>query len=176
MRRQNHAASRPFEGPGVTRRIAPFVAAGVLAYLAAPFVRVGGEPWDLVAAGVLILAVIAAIYLVPWSRLPAWVQILPPAAVFVIVALMRNDTGGESSEFTGLLALPLIWFQDSGSEEPRQRWHLDVWVDPSRVEDLIRDAEAAGGRLVTDEYAPSWWVLADADGNLACVCTWQPHA
>ena len=35
---------------------------------------------------------------------------------------------------------------------------------------------AAGGRLVTDEYAPSWWVLADADGNLACVCTWQPHA
>ena len=32
---------------------------------------------------------------------------------------------------------------------------------------------AAGGRLVTDEYAPSWWVLADADGNLACVCTWQ---
>jgi 4a-hydroxytetrahydrobiopterin dehydratase len=24
---------------------------------------------------------------------------------------------------------------------------------------------------VTDEYAPSWWVLADAEGNEACVAT-----
>jgi 4a-hydroxytetrahydrobiopterin dehydratase len=34
-------------------------------------------------------------------------------------------------------------------------------------------ALAAGGHLVTDRYARSWWVLADADGNEACVCTWQ---
>ena len=27
--------------------------------------------------------------------------------------------------------------------------------------------------LLTDEYARSWWVLADADGNEACVSTWQ---
>jgi 4a-hydroxytetrahydrobiopterin dehydratase len=26
---------------------------------------------------------------------------------------------------------------------------------------------------VTDQYAPSWWVLADAEGNEACVATWQ---
>jgi 4a-hydroxytetrahydrobiopterin dehydratase len=26
---------------------------------------------------------------------------------------------------------------------------------------------------VTDEYAPSWWVLADAEGNEACVTTWM---
>jgi 4a-hydroxytetrahydrobiopterin dehydratase len=25
---------------------------------------------------------------------------------------------------------------------------------------------------VTDQYAPSWWVLADAEGNEACVATW----
>ena len=114
-RRQNDATARPFEGPGVTRRIAPFVIAGVLAYTAAPFVREGGSPWDLVAAGILIVSVIAAIYLLPWERLPAWMQVLPPAAVFVIVALIRNDTGGEQSEFTGLLALPLIWFCLYGS-------------------------------------------------------------
>ena len=29
------------------------------------------------------------------------------------------------------------------------------------------------GELVTDEFAPAWWVVADPDGNLACVCTWQ---
>jgi 4a-hydroxytetrahydrobiopterin dehydratase len=26
---------------------------------------------------------------------------------------------------------------------------------------------------VTDQYAPSWWVLADAEGNEACVATWM---
>ena len=29
----------------------------------------------------------------------------------------------------------------------------------------------AGGTLVTDEYAPRFWVLADAHGNKACVTT-----
>ena len=26
---------------------------------------------------------------------------------------------------------------------------------------------------MTDRYARSWWVLADPEGNEACVCTWQ---
>ncbi|HET9600995.1 MAG TPA: VOC family protein [Acidimicrobiales bacterium] len=34
-------------------------------------------------------------------------------------------------------------------------------------------AVAAGGVVVTDQYARSWWVLADPEGNEACVCTWQ---
>lgn len=71
--------------------------------------------------------------------------------------------------------LPEIWFQESEFREDRGRTHLDVYVPhdlaPARVEEVL----AAGGRLVTDEFAPSWWVLADADGNEACVCTWQPH-
>ena len=69
--------------------------------------------------------------------------------------------------------IPLIWFQESGSDEPRQHWHLDVWVDPGQVDDLINRAEEAGGRLVTDEYAPSFWVLADPEGNKVCLCTQQ---
>ena len=36
----------------------------------------------------------------------------------------------------------------------------------------VRAALAAGGTLVSDEAAPSFWVLADAEGNEACVCTW----
>ena len=30
---------------------------------------------------------------------------------------------------------------------------------------------AAGGRLVTDKYAPAWWTLSDPEGNLADVAT-----
>jgi hypothetical protein len=35
-------------------------------------------------------------------------------------------------------------------------------------EDLV-----AGGRLVTDEHAPMWWVLADPEGNEVDVATWM---
>ena len=31
-----------------------------------------------------------------------------------------------------------------------------------------KSALAAGGRLVSD-HAPTWWVLADPEGNEACV-------
>jgi 4a-hydroxytetrahydrobiopterin dehydratase len=72
--------------------------------------------------------------------------------------------------------LPRIWFQKSGSDEPRQRWHPDLWIDPAEVQPRIAAAVAAGGTLVTAAYAPSFWVLADPDGNRVCLCTWQNRA
>lgn len=70
-------------------------------------------------------------------------------------------------------ALPLIYFQRSGNEEPRQRWHLDVWIDPAQVQSRIDAALAAGGALVS-EQPPTSWVLSDPDGNKIRLCTWQP--
>ncbi|MEU4692880.1 4a-hydroxytetrahydrobiopterin dehydratase [Actinoplanes sp. NPDC023714] len=72
--------------------------------------------------------------------------------------------------------LPTLWFQRSGSAEPRQRWHPDLWVDPSEVRARIDAAIAAGGTLVSDAEAPSFWVLADPEGNRVCLCTWQDRA
>jgi 4a-hydroxytetrahydrobiopterin dehydratase len=70
--------------------------------------------------------------------------------------------------------LPVVWFQQSEERrEQRNRIHLDVWVPHDQAEERVAAAVAAGGHLVTDEFAPSWWVLADAEGNEACVCTWQ---
>jgi len=69
---------------------------------------------------------------------------------------------------------PPMWFQQM--DEPRterQRFHIDVSVPHDEAAARVAAAIAAGGRLVTDQYARSWWVLADADGNEACVCTWQ---
>ena len=69
---------------------------------------------------------------------------------------------------------PAFWFQQM--DEPRtdrDRFHIDVTVPDDQAEARVAAALAAGGRLVTDEFARSWWVLADADGNEACVCTWQ---
>lgn len=70
--------------------------------------------------------------------------------------------------------LATVWFQQS--DEPRHernRIHLDVTVPHDVAPRRVESALAAGGRLVTDEYAPSWWVLADAEDNEVCVCTWQ---
>ena len=57
----------------------------------------------------------------------------------------------------------------------RNRIHFDVWGPHDQAEAHVVAAIAAGGRLVTDENAPSWWVLADAEGNEADVCTWKGH-
>lgn len=68
--------------------------------------------------------------------------------------------------------IPLLWFQDTDRhDEPRQRFHLDVWVPVDQASARIGAALAAGGVLVSDAEAPSFVVLADAQGNKACICT-----
>lgn len=100
---------------------------------------------------------------------PARSSIMP----FWEAVLRTSRTSGTDELVDPSGSLPLVWFQESGSEEPRQRWHLDVWVDPAHVDDLIKAAEQAGGRLVSDDQAPYFWVLADPEGNKVCLCTQQ---
>lgn len=99
------------------------------------------------------------------SVLPFW------AAVLAVEHVSGPDVGDEVRDPADVL--PVIWFQASGSEEPRQRWHPDVWVEPAQVQPRIDAALAAGGTLVSDAEAPSFWVLADPEGNKVCLCTWQ---
>ena len=103
---------------------------------------------------------------------PAHEAVLPFwAAVTAMEHRSEPDFGDELHDPSD--ALPAIWFQTSGSEEPRQRWHADLWVDPAQVQPRIDAALAAGGTLVSDAEAPSFWVLADPEGNRVCLCTWQ---
>ncbi|MEU4198015.1 VOC family protein [Kribbella sp. NPDC026611] len=68
---------------------------------------------------------------------------------------------------------PGISFQPMDAPRPqRNRIHLDVAVPHDQAEARIAAALAAGGRLVTDTHAPKWWVLADPEGNEACIATW----
>jgi 4a-hydroxytetrahydrobiopterin dehydratase len=69
---------------------------------------------------------------------------------------------------------PIVWFQETDQPAThRNRLHLDVSVPHDVAEDRVAAAVAAGGRVVSDARARAFWVLADADGNEACVCTWQ---
>ncbi|MEX1078840.1 MAG: VOC family protein [Homoserinimonas sp.] len=67
---------------------------------------------------------------------------------------------------------PKIWFQQMDPPRTdRNRIHLDVYVPTADAEQRVKDIIAAGGFLLTDEFAPDWWVLADVEGNELCVCT-----
>jgi 4a-hydroxytetrahydrobiopterin dehydratase len=68
--------------------------------------------------------------------------------------------------------VPALWFQGTDEHEnPRQRWHFDLWLAPEVATERIAAAVAAGGRIVDESGAPSFTVLADHDGNRVCVCT-----
>lgn len=60
-------------------------------------------------------------------------------------------------------------------DEPRSgrnRIHIDVGVPHDQAEARVAAALAAGGRLVTDKFAPMWWTLADPEGNEVDLATW----
>jgi pterin-4a-carbinolamine dehydratase len=69
---------------------------------------------------------------------------------------------------------PAIWFQQMDpARTERNRIHFDVCVPHDEALRRVDAALAAGGRLVSAVRAPAFWVLADAEGNEACVTTWQ---
>jgi 4a-hydroxytetrahydrobiopterin dehydratase len=69
---------------------------------------------------------------------------------------------------------PAFWFQQMDEPRPqRNRIHFDISVSPDEAPGRIEAALAAGGRLVGDAEAPAFWILADAEGNEICVCTWE---
>jgi 4a-hydroxytetrahydrobiopterin dehydratase len=69
---------------------------------------------------------------------------------------------------------PAIWFQQMDAPRPhRNRIHVDVSVPHDEARPRIEAVIAAGGRLLSDAEAPAFWVLADVEGNEACITTWQ---
>jgi len=62
---------------------------------------------------------------------------------------------------------PGLWFETM--EQPRSGGmgavHVAVWVPSERAEERVAATLGAGGRMVRDAFAPSWWTLADAAGN-----------
>ncbi|MFJ6000790.1 VOC family protein [Arthrobacter sp. NPDC092385] len=89
-------------------------------------------------------------------------------------ALLTGDAGAVDGDDVADPGgrVPLLWFQHTDAHEtPRQRFHIDLWVPHDAVEARIAAAVAAGGTVVDEAQAPSFTVLADPEGNRACVCT-----
>jgi 4a-hydroxytetrahydrobiopterin dehydratase len=91
--------------------------------------------------------------------------------------LAYRDDPGETGPTAAIVdptgQLPAIWFQQMDVPRPqRNRVHFDITVAHDEAEARVRTALAAGGVLVDDSNARSFWVLADVEGNEVCVCTW----
>jgi 4a-hydroxytetrahydrobiopterin dehydratase len=83
-------------------------------------------------------------------------------------------TGPQDALIDPLYVGPAIWFQQMDAPRPqRNRIHFDVAVPHDEAQRRIAAVIAAGGTMVYDAEAPAFWVLADPEGNEACVCTWQ---
>jgi 4a-hydroxytetrahydrobiopterin dehydratase len=121
------------------------------------------EPWSALGIEVAIDALdIDAV-------LPFWKAILgyddePPAI-----------QGGQVVALVDPLRIgPAFWFQQMDVARPqRNRIHIDVTVPHDVADERVAAAIASGGHLVSDDRARAFWVLADPEGNEACVCTWQ---
>lgn len=65
-----------------------------------------------------------------------------------------------------------LWFQQMDAPRPqRNRLHVDIDVPLEVVEGRLAAALDAGGVLVSSSSAPAFWVLADPEGNEACLST-----
>jgi 4a-hydroxytetrahydrobiopterin dehydratase len=99
-------------------------------------------------------------------------------APFYAALLGSTVVNGEPVDATG--QVPTVWWQEAdGADEEwalpaaefEQRWHFDVWVPDDDAEARLQAVLNAGGRLVSDRAAPAYWVVEDAEGNRACICT-----
>ena len=122
-------------------------------------------------------AEVAAVPVQPADRVEIALDCVDPVAVrrFWQAALGYREQPGEDGDVelqhpSG--SGPSLWFQTMDPPRTgRGRFHLDVFVPLDQVQDRTRAALAAGGRLVSDAHAPSFWVLADPEGNEVCLCT-----
>jgi 4a-hydroxytetrahydrobiopterin dehydratase len=102
---------------------------------------------------------------------------IPTIRPFWKAVLAYQDEPGRSAPDDPIVdpagQLPAVWFQQMTVPRPgRNRIHLDVTVAHDQAEARVAAALGAGGLLVSDDRARAFWVLADAEGNEACVCTW----
>jgi pterin-4a-carbinolamine dehydratase len=109
------------------------------------------------------------------EELSVTVDALDKAAVMPFwAAMLGYETQGDEDLADKLARWPSFWFQDMDAARPlRNRIHLDVWV-PQEIRQRVQDeAKAARGIVATDRFAPSWWTMADAEGNEADIEAWD---
>jgi len=96
-----------------------------------------------------------------------------PAVMPFWAAALGYRAAGDADLLDPRRCAPPIWFQHKAHRPPRNRIHVDVSVPHDVAEERVAGILAAGGRMLGDRFAPQWWSLVDAEGNVVDVATWQ---
>lgn len=98
----------PFRGPGLLARVVPFAVVAVLAEVSLALPGSGVQSTPAMIASIVLLVAVAALFALPWRKLPAWATVLVPltyAGSVLALILAAGATAG-----VGLVILvPLVW-------------------------------------------------------------------
>lgn len=93
------------------------------------------------------------------------------------LAALGYDPLGETDAVDPLRCGPALAFNPITSDAAgRGRTHFDVYVPADEAQARVDAALAAGGRLVSDAYAPAFWSLASPDNHGVDIASWTDTA
>lgn len=138
------------------RRAVLFAATSALALLLAALPPDGARA-EAIWAGLLFGLLVLAMWRVPWSRLPAAAEAVPPLLFLGAVALLRDAAGGLGSGLVPLTLLPIVWLALYHS-----RLLLVVGLTLLEVV-MLAPIVVVGG----PQYPPSEWRRAVLMGTIA---------
>jgi PAS domain S-box-containing protein len=101
------APIQPLVGQGRWHRVAPFLLVGAMG-LPLAMITPAYSATAVLLAGLVLLAIVIAVAVLPWARWPMGWQ-AAPAMAFYAVATLLQYAAGEHAEFLSLTALPVIW-------------------------------------------------------------------
>jgi signal transduction histidine kinase len=101
------AAGSPFRGPALWARAAPFAVVAALAeasLVLPPYTK----SWWAILVSLVLLPLVPAEFMLPWSRLPSWMSVLVPLTYTgSVLALLL--AAGPMSGVGVVILIPLIW-------------------------------------------------------------------
>ena len=105
-------AVHPFADPGLWRRVMPFAIVGLICI---PIGAVINRPLIMAIGLVTAFVTVLGGLLLPWSRLPRWVELVPPLLWLVTVGFLRDGAAGQDTGYDLLSFLSIVWVAIYGS-------------------------------------------------------------
>jgi diguanylate cyclase (GGDEF)-like protein len=125
-------AEGPFRRNGLLPRALPFAAVAVLAEVSLALPPGPQSAGYTALSVILLVAVLVAVPLAPWNRLPQWMTVLVPVALVASVLTLTLATGSAASGIGIVILVPLIW-----SVLFLKRWESFVVVAAILVAEVI---------------------------------------
>jgi 4a-hydroxytetrahydrobiopterin dehydratase len=95
---------------------------------------------------------------------------------FFTAALGYEDLGATDAVDPFRCGPQLAFNPITGDSPARGRTHVDVFVPADQARARVDASLAAGGRLVDDSNAPSYWALASPDNHGVDIVSWTDSA